>query len=114
MAEEFQKIRMAVNRGPDLHFEGRLVGEYSTQNKAETKDRWQELRLWETRSGAWVAEMVARSSRHGEGDFVTADAYIPDGDYEAARSNVMETFEWSPAAKAFARTMGWDVVVRIE
>lgn len=118
---EFQKVRMAVSHGPDLHFEGRVIGSYSTQNNAGTKDRWTELRLWETRGGAWIAESVGCSSRRGEGEIREAAVIDREEDWlrsqEADRrmiAEVMQHFQWTTAAKAFAREMGWDVIRRVE
>lgn len=65
---DFRPIRLACSHGPDLHFDGKLCGSYTTQNKAGTKQRWTELRLWETPGGNWIAESVGCSSRDGEGE----------------------------------------------
>lgn len=116
MTDEFKPIRMPVTNGPDLHFDGQVIGEYTTQNKAGTKDRWTELRLWETPTGNWIAEMVGCSSRDREGTLRTARAiYKPSTlDRTGQIREVMQLFEWTPAAKAFAKQLGWDVIERIQ
>lgn len=114
--------RLQVNNGPDIKFVGRLVYEYSTQNKEQTKERWSELRLWETEGGAWIAEKVGCSDKQREVDLVDALVIEPtDGDLDATgelqagqlaewRNQVMAFFGWTVVAKAFARKAGWDVV----
>jgi hypothetical protein len=113
MTADFTPIRLACSHGPDLHFEGKLVHEYSTQNKGRTKDRWTELRLWETPAGNWVAESVGMSSRNGEG-VIREARVIKVGEGSERVGAVMEAFGWTTAAKAFARDMGWQVTVRVE
>jgi hypothetical protein len=127
---EFKKVRLACSHGPDLHFEGQTIGEYSTQNVAGSKDRWTELRLWETPAGNWIAESVGCSKRHGEGEIRDAkvidsmmdptevrnrqaDGLVTDA-VLARRNQVMDHFQWTTAAKAFARAMGWDVIRRVD
>lgn len=68
MTDDFNPTRLACSHGPDLHFDGKLLGSYSTQNKAGSKSRWTELRLWETPAGNWIAESVGCSTRENEGE----------------------------------------------
>lgn len=110
MTADFKPVRLAVSHGPDLHFDGKLLGEYSTQNKAGSKDRWTELRLWETPAGNWIAESCGCSARQGEG--VIREARVVTE--SANRPHyAMEAWGWTTAAKAFARELGWDVVRRV-
>lgn len=111
---DFEKKRLQPAHGPDLHFEGRLVGAYSTQNRAETKRRWTELQLWETRGGAWIAESVGRTVDEREFDIVEAAVIEAGGEEEVRRRAVMEAWGWTSAAKAFAREQGWDVVRKVD
>ncbi|WP_334656711.1 hypothetical protein [Sphingomonas panaciterrae] len=129
--DEFTRQKFVVNNAPDVHFEGKRIGFYTTQSERRPKDRWTELALWETRGGAWIAEQVGRTSR--EGEQAIRDALVienVDGDRKvkidgqivtrevpsaaAAREMVMQFFGWTIVAKAFAREMGWDVVRRID
>jgi len=108
-------VRLQVNNDQDLEFDGVLLGEYSTQNAAGTKDRWTEVRLWETRSKAWVVESVGCSSRGG--DVNLRDARVIDtasASENEAELDVMAFLGWTIVAKAFAREMGWDVVRRVD
>lgn len=126
---DFQRVKLQQTHGPDVHFEGRLVHEFSTQRKDGGKDRWTELRLWETPAGNWVAESVGMSTRGGERELREA-AVIEGGaaeervrlrapiDHErhgreTARTQVMVAFGYTTAAKAFARKMGWDMVRQV-
>lgn len=118
MESEFQPLRLHVSHGPDLHFDGKLVGEYTTQNRAGTKRRWTELRLWETPAGNWIAESVGCSSNEGEGEIRTARAiefphWHGDGTSAGSIEEAMDVWEWTTAAKAFARNLGWDVTQRV-
>ncbi len=116
MANEYQKVRLAVSHGPDLHFDGKLLGEYTTQNRAGTKDRWTELRLWETPAGNWIAESVGCSSREREGEIRAAgvvEAAAGETYGEAVRE-AMQIWQWTTAAKAFARELGWDIIQRVD
>lgn len=137
----FNKIRMAVSHGPDLHFDGKVVGEYSTQRKDGGKSRWTELRLWETPAGNYIAEMVGCSTVGNEGEIRAArvlghqelegivaikqmdlsrpETWESDGADEprpslAQRRDAMDLWQWTTAAKAFARDLGWDVIRRVE
>lgn len=153
MDEEFKPQRLACSHGPDLHFSGKLCGSYSTQNRAGTKDRWTELRLWETPAGNWIAESVGMSTRGNEGEIREARVIEPcisiepgpPGLAEAIRTEItapmrqaiaergvdagftddwppsehriaqaMDLWQWTTAAKAFARELGWQVVRHVE
>lgn len=116
---EHTKQRLSVNNAPDLKFAGRVVYEYSTQSKDQSKPRWTELRLWETEGGAWIAESLGCSTRSGESDLRDVLVIEPaDTDIDAAPAlllaarinQVMNFFGWSTVAKAFARKAGWNVV----
>lgn len=117
------KQRLQVNNAPDLKFEGRVVYEYSTQSKGESKPRWTELRVWETEGGAWIAESLGCSIRPGESDLRDVLVIEPhDTDIDAAPelllsariNQVMAFFGWSTVAKAFARKAGWNVVREVD
>ncbi len=113
---EIQGVRLHVNNAADVAFSGRLLGEYSTQNAGGTKDRWTELRLWETEAGAWIVESVGKSTAGREIDLRDVKTIPRDPERTENRDDrvaVMEAFGWSIVAKAFARTMGWDVVRRV-
>jgi hypothetical protein len=134
---EYQKVRLQVSHGPDTHFEGKILHEFSTQRKDGGKSRWTELRLWETRGGAWVTESVGCSTQGNERE-IREVAVIDDvqaawdlnrsgaartaNELEEVRADpmnkqrirqVMEAWGWTTASKAFAREMGWDVIRRV-
>jgi hypothetical protein len=132
---DYQEVRLQCSHGPDLRFQGRIVHEFTTQRKDGGKDRWTELRLWETPAGNWIAENVGRSSRQGDFDIreaavidfnmllpgSTREQAYTDGEWAATHGEkeperipqVMDAFGWTTAAKAFAREMGWDVILRV-
>jgi hypothetical protein len=131
MTTEYKDVRISANNAPDVRFRGRLLGDFTTQNRDRTKPRWTELRLWKTEGGAWVAESVGCSDSEREVDIadvaVIDDATrAPDGfvvlpriDGAEAESKesalhrrriaVMAFFGWTTMAKRFAREMGWQV-----
>lgn len=120
-----REIRLQVNNGPDVHFEGGIAYEYSTQSKGDDESRWTELRLWETVGGAWIAESVGRSTSPGQVDL--RDVLVIEPTEEELHATgprqhqllldwqyrVMAFFGWTTGAKAFAREAGWDVAVRV-
>ncbi len=113
-SSEMKAVRLIAAGGQDVEFTGRVVGEYTSQNANSTKSRWNELRLWETTGGAWVAEAVRCSSVARESDL--RDVAVIDADtddLEADKVAVMSHFGWRPEAKAFARIMGWDMTRRL-
>lgn len=110
-AEQLEERRLQVNNAPDVRFNGRLLHEYTTQNREGTKARWSEIRLWETKAGAWVVESVGASTLRGEAtlrDVLVMEPEEADLPHDARR--VMDFLGWSAVAKAFAREMKWDVV----
>jgi hypothetical protein len=124
---EYQKVRLACAHGPDTHFDGKLIHEFSTQNRDATKDRWTELRLWETRGRSYIAESVGCSTRGNEREIREVTVIAPghparevagrleiDPEPGPPPTLVMEAFGWTTAAKAFAREMKWDVVRRVD
>lgn len=127
--EGFVKRRLSVNNAADVHFNGKLLHEYSTQNAERTKTRWTELRLWETEAGTWLAESVGYSDRQGESELrdvaifekksgldvrKLADPDFVDTSPDRRQPDVMAFFGWTVVAKAFAREAGWDVIRRID
>lgn len=113
MTPAFKPIRLACSHGPDLHFDGKLLGQYSTQRKDGGKDRWTELRLWETPAGNWIAESVGCSSRENEGEIKEA-AVITPSSIDNRIEQAMTIWRWTTAAKAFARELGWAVTKRVD
>jgi hypothetical protein len=111
---EFQKVRLSVAHGPDVHFEGIEMYSYSTQRADGGKSRWTDLRLWETKGGAWVAEMVGRSTQRGEFDITEATVIEAGTPLSESIQRVMTAWGWTSAAKAFARERGWDIIRRVE
>lgn len=119
--EGLQRIRLRVNNAPDVHFTGHVLHEYTTQSSDRPKDRWTELRLWETHGGAWIVEKVGCSTRQGEAEIrdvrVIEHAGVATGheaSIQEARDLIMDFFGWTIVAKAFAKQAGWDVVRRVE
>lgn len=119
---DFTPIRLACTHSADLHFDGKLIGEYSTQNKAGSKTRWTELRLWETPAGNWIAESVGCSTRDGEGELREARVIQQPAQRSQGwgpgqappHEEAMDAWGWSTAAKALARQLGWDVIRRVD
>ena len=119
MTDQYERQRMRVNNAPDLHFEGAVIGEYTTQNRDASKPSWTEIRLWQTRGGAWIVETVGCSTRPGQVDIcdalvIEAPIEHEDANRPEAISEVMQFLGWTVVAKAFAKQMGWSVARRID
>jgi hypothetical protein len=111
-----EKFRLQVNNAPDVHFEGDVIHEYTTQNQAGTKDRWTVIRLYETARGAWIVESAGHSTRDREvvlRDVLVLDLGGAETDDGKAEIRVMEFLGWTMVAKAFAKQAGWDVIRRV-
>lgn len=111
---DFQKVRLSVKDGRDVHFMGRPTVEFSTQNARGTKARWQEIRRWQTEGGNIVIELSGMSDNEGERDVnqATVIGQTPPP-LNAEVQQAMDFLKWSPAAKAFAKEAGWDIVWRV-
>lgn len=112
---ETKKIRLQVNNAADVHFEGAVIQEYSTQSKDKDrpKSKWSELRLWETVGGAWIMESVGMSTVPGQVDIrdvLVIETGATETDEGLAHLRVMEWLGWTMVAKAFARQAGWNVI----
>lgn len=108
-SDGFERVRLSVAHGQDIHFVGRVIAEYTTQNSGGTKNRWTELRVWQTEGGAWIAESVGASDAGREIDIVEATVIDADTPEQDKRLAVMAAFNWTTAAKAMARLHKWDV-----
>ena len=113
--------RLSVNNGRDVHFKGAMLHEYSTQNRDATKDRWSEIRLWETADGSWVIEQLGCSNRNNEAHLRDVQVIetrtllaTDQGNDEQRKLRVMDFLGWTTVAKAFARAAGWDVALHVD
>lgn len=113
MTQEFTPQRVANTRGPTYKFNGKLLGDYST-NPDGRKDRWQEVELWETPAGAWVAVLKGCSDRGREQDIVSATVIEPGGSDLERRIAVLDAMDWTPAARRLAQSLGWKFIVEID
>ena len=109
----FLPVELSNNKGPGVSFDGRLLHEGTTQNRARTKTRWGEIRLWETPAGAWIAEDVACSEDDGEVD-ITKVGVFRDPIGEDRHFLVMDFFGWNHLARAMASKLKWNLVMRVE
>ena len=110
--ENYSTLKLRVTNGRRIECQARLLAEYSTNRDGE-KDRWQELRLHVTPGGAWIAELVGRSTRRGDRDLVTAKViYRAAGMTEDEEDEAMTVWGYSDAAYAMAKILGWDPVDR--
>ena len=115
MSEIMTKYRLVGRNCQDVEFAGRVLHSYSTQNAGGTKRQWNELVLYETAGGDWIADDVSCSDAVGETDFhrttviaIVSSMMATDEPFDA-REAVMRHFGWTIVAKAFARTTGWNV-----
>lgn len=99
----YERVTIRRTRGKALRFHGRLLGEEVVGHR--DRDRWLELRLWETPAGAWIVERVSASDEPGERDF--ANALVLKGDTADRPYLAMEWLDWINPAKSLARRMKW-------
>lgn len=108
---EFTPQKIVANKGPTLQFDGNLLIEYSTDPKRQ-KVRWTEFRLWETPSGAWIMETVGCSDDEAQVDIFDAEVFR--GEVGERPIAVMDWLGWSYPARAIAKKLGWNLIVRID
>jgi hypothetical protein len=98
--------RLSPTRGPVTKFVGRIIAEATSHKQG--KQRWQECRLWETKGGALIAELVGASDAGTERDITTLTVVEPNQDGGRDMFAVMEGFEWNTLARAMVRDqLGW-------
>jgi hypothetical protein len=109
----FTRQSITATRGPTYQFDGRLLGEHSTNNNGK-RSKWTEIRLWQTVSGKWIAESAGCSDEPGQVDIV--DAAVINGDRDGTRMEfqAMDFWGWTSPAKALAKKLGWDLIVVVD
>jgi hypothetical protein len=101
MTEDLARVTIRQTKGEKLKFVGRLVDRMSTDEPG--KDRWQEMELWETPAGTWIAVLRLCSDLDREQDFVSARVIPADLQPLERQLAAMDAWEWSLAARIFAR-----------
>ena len=94
---------------PPLRFDGVLLAESGTSPDRARRDwsgatgRWSELRLYRTRAGKYVCEVVSRTQWQGERDAHRVETCdTPE--------EVTEVFGWDLAARELYEEAGFDIV----
>ena len=111
----FEKQRISQSRGPTYQGDMRLVADYTTDANGQ-KPAWQELEIWETRSGKWVAVIMGRFANPDDTrNFTKAtlfeDVRRDDLDFQIA---VAKSLDWTSAARRMLREqLGWKMVVEV-
>ena len=113
----FAKQRITQSRGLTYTGEMRLIAEYTTDPDGK-KPAWQELEIWETRSGKWITVIMGKydnNSRQRD-EFTKAtlfeDVRPDDLDFQIA---VAESLDWTSAARAMLREhFGWKLLVEVD
>ncbi|EQA97263.1 hypothetical protein [Sphingobium sp. HDIP04] len=113
LADGYTHEEIACNRGPTYQFLGKLLGEHTTNPKRD-RAKWTEIRLWETPSGKWVAESAGCSDEPGHVDIADAAVIAGDQDGRSMEFQAMDFWGWSSPAKALAKRLGWNLVVRVD
>ena len=108
---EYELQEIEAHQGPDVEFEGRLLGSYSAKSKSAT--RWTDYEVWETRGGSWVIVCIARTSIEGEQDYYSVKVLAP-GDEQARILDAMDFMRWGYGPRALAMKLGWNLKVRVE
>jgi hypothetical protein len=108
---EYELQEIEAHQGPDVTFEGRLLGEYSARSKSST--RWTDYEVWETRGGAWIVVIIGRTSEESEQDYYSIKVLAP-GDEQARILEAMDFMRWGYGPRALAKKLGWNLKVRVE
>lgn len=112
----FNRERISQSRGPTYQGDMRLVADYTTDPDGK-KPAWQELEIWETRSGKWITVIMGRFSnpsdtRHFTKATLLEDVRRDDLDFQIA---VAESLDWTSAARVMLREqLGWKLVVEVD
>lgn len=131
MNDEPKRFTVMNHNGPNYRFTGWLLCEHTT-DPHETRDRWQETKLYETVGGAYVAVLMQRSlaeQGHDRSKATVIPAPIPisimsdmmpdtrkpdqtiqaeqEAQEFARRLAVMDALDWTPCARAMVRKIGW-------
>jgi hypothetical protein len=92
----------------DLRFSGELIAERSNRGcTGPTQDKWEELALYRTAGGQWVAVRVWRSNWQGSRDY--HEALV-----SKTAAKVQEFFGWGENAKALYELAGFDLTTYVE
>ena len=108
---EYEVQEIEAHQGPDVTFEGRLLGEYSARSKSST--RWTDYEVWETRGGAWIVVIIGRTSEESEQDLYSIKVLAP-GDDQTRIIEAMDFMRWGCGPRALAKKLGWNLKVRVE
>jgi hypothetical protein len=93
---------------PDLRFSGELVAERSNRSfTGPTQNKWEELSLYRTAAGQWVAARVCCSNWQGSRDYHEAVV-------SKTAAKVQEFFGWGENAKALYALAGFDLTTYVE
>lgn len=113
----FKQQRISQTRGLTYRGEMRLIAEFTTDPDGK-KPAWQELEIWETRSGKWITVIMGKydNNSRGNDEFTKAtlfkDVRRDDLDFQIA---VMESLDWSKAARVMVREqLGWKLIEEVE
>lgn len=99
-----RSIRLNCHNAPNMRLRGWTVWDWEGRRTAD--GRWSRLALHALAGGGWVAESTWCSENDGEADQARADVVHIVRD-------VMDIWEWTTYAKAAAKALRWDVMVRL-
>lgn len=116
-SDDFSMERITQSRGLTYKGEMRLIADYTTDSDG-VKSAWQELEIWETRSGKWIAVIMGKydnNSRHHE-EFTKAtlfeDVRPDDLGFQCA---VAAALDWTKAARVMLREqLGWKLLMDVD
>ena len=115
-AEPFKRERITQTRGPTYQGDMRLIADFTTDPDGK-KPAWQDLEIWETRSGKWITVIMGKFSnpsdtRHFKKATLLEDVRRDDLDFQIA---VAESLDWTSAARVMLREQfGWRFIIEVE
>lgn len=114
---DMEKVELRCCDGPWLRFTARLLAETTTQRPEgkPQRPRWEDIRLWETANGTWIAELTGCSDEGSERDLVQARVIEASPNEFAQKVAALDHWGWRPHARAMVRQqLKWDMVRDVE
>jgi len=99
MPDDFEKVRLTIQNGPNLRFNGALL---INEAPLESRTRHDRFQLYAIEGGGFVAAHGWISTIPGENNFWSA------AEVQTVR-DVMAAWKWCVPAKGLAKVLQWDI-----
>lgn len=96
--DPLERFKLICKNAPNVQFMGIELAQYQS---SDAKPRYEEVVLFGTEAGGYIAAHAWHSNVAGEESFWTVAEVT-------TIKEAMDVWGWTPVAKAFARRLGWD------